>query len=177
MRTQLEPRTGRSGALQLLKQLRQGGIQPSEIRTAERRVCVAYLRLEGYTQEEMAEIFGVHRQTIVRDEKANRQQAARLVDELDARSVAGGLIGWARHLAAKAVKDKDHALAWRIQRELVHDLQALGYLPKAADVHDVRVSTFADLAALATQGSVLSPDDHDSPAAELPAPPEAEDED
>ena len=94
----------------------------------ERRICVAYLRLEGYTAEEIAEIFDVHRQTISRDQKALRQEAGRLVDEMDARSVSGGLIAWARHLTARALKAKDTGLAWKIQKELVGELRALGYL-------------------------------------------------
>ncbi len=136
------------GALALLKQVREGMIAPKELSTQERRVCVAYLRLEGYTQEEIAEIFGVHRQTIARDERANRKDAARLVDELDLRSVAGGLIAWAKHLTAKALKAGDHALAWKIQRELLSDLQSLGYLPRSTEQHYVEVRTVADLVRL-----------------------------
>jgi transcriptional regulator with XRE-family HTH domain len=119
---------------------------------------VAYLRLEGYTQEEIAEIFGVHRHTIARDEKMNRAELARLVDELDVRSVAGGLIAWAKHLTAKAIKEKDYALAWRVQREVVADLQGLGYLPKAPEQHEVRIGTFADLVKLAQEPLVVEAD-------------------
>lgn len=144
-------RTGRRSALDLLRRVRSTEIRPDEVSTHERRVCVAYLRLEGYTQEEIAEIFQVHRQTIVRDEAALRKETAKLVDDLDARAMAGGLLGWARHITAKALKEKDFALAWKVQRELVTDLQGLGYLPKAAEQHDIRVGTFVDLARLAAQ--------------------------
>jgi hypothetical protein len=150
-------RSNRRGAVQLLKRVRDGTLEAGEISTHERRVCVAYLRLEGYTQEEIAEIFAVHRHTIARDERANRAELARLVDELDVRSVAGGLIAWARHLTAKAIKEKDYALAWRVQREVVADLQSLGYLPKAAEQHDVRIGTFADLAKLALEPLAVEP--------------------
>jgi hypothetical protein len=143
------------GAVQLLNRVREGTLAPDELSRHQRRVCVAYLRLEGYTQEEIAEIFGVHRHTIGRDEKANRAEVARLVDELDVRSVAGGLIAWGKHLTAKAIKEKDYALAWRVQRELVADLQSLGYLPKAAEQHDIRIGTFADLAKLALEPFAL----------------------
>jgi len=142
---------GRRGALDVLKGVRSGAIQPSAVGTEERRVCVAYLRLEGYTQDEMAEIFRVHRRTVSRDERAIRKEAAALVDELDVRSVAGGLIAWGRHLTAKALKDGDSALAWRIQRELIQDLQSLGYLPRAPEQHTVQLSTFVDLARLAAE--------------------------
>ena len=59
----------------ILKKIREGFLDPKEISVSDRRICVAYLRLEGYTQEEIAQIFKVHRQTIIRDEKANRKEA------------------------------------------------------------------------------------------------------
>jgi len=82
---------------------------------------------------------------------------ARLVDELDVRSVAGGLIAWAKHLTAKAIREKDYALAWRVQREVVADLQGLGYLPKVAQQHEVRIGTFADLVKLALEPLAVEP--------------------
>ena len=151
MQTDTPQRPGRRSALDLLRRVRAREVRPVEVTTHERRICVAYLRLEGYTQEEIAEIFEVHRQTIARDEQAIRKEMAHLVDDLDARAMAGGLLGWARHITAKALKEKDYALAWRVQRELVSDLQSLGYLPRAVEQHDVRVGTFVDLARLATQ--------------------------
>jgi len=132
-----------------LKKIREGFLDPKEISISDRRVCVAYLRLEGYTQEEIAEIFKVHRQTIIRDERANRREAAKLVDEIDVKSVAGSLIAWARHLAAKALREKNYALAWKIQRDLVSDLQSLGYLPRSPEQYHVQIGTFLDLVQLA----------------------------
>jgi len=150
-------RSVRRNALELLRRIRSGEVRPEEVTRHERRVCVACLRLEGYTQEEIAEIFEVHRQTISRDVRALRKQAAHLVDEIDVRSVAGGLISWAEHIRAKALKEKDYQLAWRVQRELVSDLQGLGYLPRAPRQHDVRVTTFADLAKLAAEDAETAP--------------------
>jgi len=140
-----------TGVIQVLNRLRNGDLAASEVSMQERRACVAYLRLEGYTQEEVAEVFGVSRQTVVRDERANRKETAKLVSDLDVRAVAGGLIRLAGHLRTKALKEKDYGLAWRIERELVGDLQGLGYLPKAAEQHNVHIATFADLAKLAVQ--------------------------
>lgn len=136
--------------VEILKHIREGLIQPKKISMTERRACVSYLRLEGYTQEEIAEIFNVHRLTIMRDEKANRHQAIRLVDEIDVKSVAGCLIGWARQLTAKALREKDYALAWKIQRQLISDLQSLGYLPRSPEQHQVQIGTFVDLVQRAT---------------------------
>ena len=138
-----------SNVVDILKRIREQSLNPKEISTSDRRVCVAYLRLEGYTQEEIAEIFRVSRQTIIRDEKANRRDAARLVDDIDVKSVAGSLIAWARHLAAKALREKNYALAWKIQRDLVSDLQSLGYLPRSPEQYHVQIGTFLDLVQLA----------------------------
>jgi len=134
-----------------LRKIREGFLDPIEISVSDRRVCVAYLRLEGYRQEEIAQIFKVHRQTIIRDEKANRRDAAKLVDEIDVKSAAGNLIVWARNLAAKALRKKDYALAWKIQRELISDLQSLGYLPRSPEQYNVQIGTFVDLVQLATK--------------------------
>jgi len=133
---------------------------------------VAYLRLEGYTQDEIAEIFRISRQTVSRDEKVNRRRAAGEVDEIDVKSSAGRLMGLAEHLTAKALREKDYALAWRIQRELVQDLQSLGYLPKAVEQHQVQLATFLDLARLAaeTRPEALVPEAAQAKA--LPAPPD-----
>ena len=162
----------RRGALELLKKMRAGELRQDEVSAHERRVCVAYLRLEGYTQEEMAEVFGVNPRTIARDEHMNRKAAGRLVDDLDVRSVAGGLINLARHMQARAIKEKDYGLAWRIERELVADLQSLGYLPRAPEQHQVQLATFADLARLAAQTGEIEAD----ATLQLPAGEENEDD-
>jgi len=140
-----------SNVLDILKRINEQSLNPKKISTSDRRVCVAYLGLEGYTQEDIAKIFRVSRQTIIRDEKANRREAARLVDDIDVKSVAGSLIAWARHLAAKALREKNYALAWKIRRELISNLQSLGYLPRSAEQLRVQIDTFVDLVQLATK--------------------------
>ena len=147
----------RRSTIDILKRLREGQLQATDINTYERRVCVAYLRLEGYTQDEIAEIFGVCQRTVARDENSNRKNLAKLVNNIDVKAIAGGLITWAKHLTAKAIKEKDYGLAWRVQRELVADLQSLGYLPKAAEKHAVQVGTFVDLARLAIEQPLDEP--------------------
>ncbi len=135
----------------ILKRIREGLLDPKQISISDRRVCVAYLRLEGCIQEEIAQIFKVHRQTIIRDEKANRLEAAKLVDEIDVKSTAGNLIVWAVHLAAMALREKDYGLAWKIQRDLISDLQSLGFLPRSPEQYNVQIGTFVDLVHLATK--------------------------
>ncbi|MGB2865423.1 MAG: hypothetical protein WBC05_18985 [Sedimentisphaerales bacterium] len=137
--------------IDILKRIREGILDPKEISVSDRRVCVAYLRLEGYRQEEISQIFKVHRQTIIRDEKANRKDAAKLVDEIDVKSVAGNLIVWARNLTAKALREKNYGLAWRIKTELIDKLQSLGYLPRSPEQYNLQIGTFADLVQLATK--------------------------
>ena len=73
------------------------------------------------------------------------------MDEIDVKSVAGNLIVWARNLAAKALREKDYALAWKIQRELISELQSLGYLPRSPEQYNVQIGTFVDLVQLATK--------------------------
>lgn len=144
-------RRGHRGVLEILRRLNVQELRPEEIGLHERRACVTYLRLEGYTRQEIADIFKVHPQTITRDEKANRKELAKLVTDIDVQAVAGGLAASAKHLYGKAMKEKDYALAWRIEREVISDLQSMGYLPKAAEQHQVHISTFTDLGKLAVQ--------------------------
>ena len=140
-----------TNVIDTLRYINEGQINPKDISSADRRTCVAYLRLEGYSQQEISEIFNVHRMTIIRDEKFNRNQAAKLVDEIDIKAEAGNLIVYAKHLTAKAIREKDYNLAWKIQRQLVSDLQSLGYLPKAPEQHQVQIGTFIDLVQLAVK--------------------------
>lgn len=42
-----------------------------------------------------------------------------------------------------------------MQREVIADLQSLGFLPKAAERHEVQIGTFADLAKLALEPLAL----------------------
>ena len=138
-------------ALDTLKMIREGSMEPGDISIQDRRICVDFLRSEGYSQQEICEIFKVHRHTIIRDEKAIRKEYAKLVDEIEVKSTAGELIAHARHLTARAIREKNYALAWKIQRELIGDLQSLGYLPKAPEQHQLQIGTFVDLVQLAAE--------------------------
>ena len=90
---------------------------------------------------------------------------------MDAKAVAGGMIASARHLYNKALKEKDFALAWKITCDLQEKLQDAGYLPKAADKHELHISTFTDLATLAAEETSVT--GHEA----LPEPGDGQDED
>lgn len=128
-----------------LKHIREGSINPKDIPARQRQLCVAYLRLEGYTQIEISEIFKVNRITIIRDEKIIRKGYKKLIDELDVKAIAGELIATASQLISKAVRKEDYGLAWRIRSELITKLQSLGFLPKAAEQVNIHMNSFVDL--------------------------------
>ena len=121
------------GVIELLAKLQSAQVSPDEVTTEERRMCVSYLRLEGYTQEEMAKIFNVHCATIGRDEKIMAERAAKMIKDLKPQAVVAGLISWAKHLTAKAMKEKDYALVWRVQKELVDVLTSLGLMGRRSE--------------------------------------------
>lgn len=155
----------KSGVIELLAKLQSGEVRPAAITLEERRSCVNYLRLEGYTQEEMAKIFGVHRATIGRDEALLAERAGQGIADIKTKEVAAGLIAWAKHLTAKAMKAKNHALVWRIQKELTEKLEELGIiaaLPRASDAPTQWVAVF---------GRETNDEDHRL----LPAPEDADD--
>ena len=122
-----------TGVIDLLSKLHCGSIRPDEVTTEERRTCVSYLRLEGYTQEEMAKIFDVHRTTIGRDEKIMAERAAKMIKDLKPQAMVAGLIAWAKHLTSKTLKEKDYGLAWKIQKELVDKLESLGLMGRRSE--------------------------------------------
>ena len=140
-----------SSPVDILRQIKDGSIEPQQISLQVRRDCVQYLRHEGYTHQEIAEIFKVSRQTIIRDEKAIRAEHSILVKDLDIDAIAGELIVVANNLMAKLIRNKDYFPAWKIQCDLITKLQSLGYLPKAAEKLNLNVTSLADLIKLAEE--------------------------
>ena len=160
------------GVIELLAGLQAGAASPDDVSTEERRMCVSYLRLEGYTQDEMAKVFAVHRATVSRDEKVLAERAAKMIQGLNTDAVAGGLIAWAKHLTARAMKDRNHALVWRIQKELVDKLESLGLVGKrdsGQPVWELLYACASDRGLLEVDGQAGEPTDRGS-LPQLPPP-------
>ena len=137
------PPTEPSPVLTIIRQIKTGGLKGKDLDPDDRRRCVRHLTGEGYSNVEIAEIFGVHERTIARDRALIRQENAFLPDPSFESEAIGDLIHQARfvrgrmlRLARSATTDPGLELEtlrtfWTVTRELVQSLQGLGCLPMA----------------------------------------------
>lgn len=118
-------------AAEIVDMIRKGTLQPSELKAEDRRPTVAYLRLEGYTADEMAGLFKVNIRTITGDLKLLSEDRTKIIKGLDLFEVSGRLIQIAKHLALKARREGSYAASWKIEKELIESLQSLGFVYRA----------------------------------------------
>ena len=118
-------------ASEVVDMIREGTIQPSELKAEDRRPVVAYLRLEGYTEDEIAGLFKVTIRTISNDLKILSEDRTRVMKGLDLFEVAGRLVQKGKNLARKALKEGKYATSWKIEKELIGALQDLGFVYRA----------------------------------------------
>lgn len=130
---------------QELKDMQAAGFFPSddvakELDTEERRREVFKLHLRGYDQTQMSKIFGVHRQTIVKDMKLIRQK---LVSELTS-------------LGAEGLVTQSFSMYELLQHEVLKRLDLIPFTDKKAiplirlakDLEDSKVKLLSTIGAL-----------------------------
>lgn len=118
-------------AAEVLSMIRDGMLKPSELSAEDRRPVVAYLRIEGYSKEEMSRLFEVSSRTIAFDLAAVSKSRVKIMKGLSLLEVAGRLYENARYLARKARREGSYATSWKIEKELVESLQSLGFIYRA----------------------------------------------
>lgn len=142
-----------AGALELIRRLRQGELEPSSLSAEARRSCVECLTSEGCSVAEIAGVLKTTERTIARDRARIREANAlrrdpALTDQMAGRLVTEADASIARLRRLSRDKDAPHAArveaeraCWAISRDLVASLQRLGHLPTAATVvqADLRV--------------------------------------
>ncbi len=114
-------------ALDLIEQINKNELDPTHLHRKERIGIVAALSGQGWTQNEMAQLLRVTDRTIRKDERTLYDNSAKLVENITIKRVAGNMLRLARTLQAKAIKDRNFELAWRIEREKNDELRKLGY--------------------------------------------------
>jgi transposase len=118
----------------LLRAIKSGVKQASELTMYQRRLVVYLLRQRGSTQDEISAILDVSRRTIVSDFKALRELAASAVATFDPTILAGEIIQKFEHLYNKALSEGTAKMAaWVLGKE-VDILQSLGLLYKAPEL-------------------------------------------
>lgn len=118
-------------ASEVVDMIRRGTMQPAELKLGDRRPVVAYLRLEGHTEDEMAGLFNVSLKTISNDLRAMSEDRTRAMKGLDLFEISGRLVQIAKHLALRARKAGNYATSWKIEKELVESLQGMGFVYRA----------------------------------------------
>ena len=118
-------------AAEVLSMIRDGTLKASELQAKDRRPVVAYLRLEGYSKEEMSRLFEVNVRTIGDDLEVLSKDRTKIIKGLNLLEVAGRLYQTAQHLSRKARREGSYAASWKIEKELIESLQSMGFVYRA----------------------------------------------
>jgi hypothetical protein len=128
----------RDSAAATLANIQAGAVDPSEISPTSRRILVAQLMMEEVPPPQISTMLRVSRQTIWRDIKAIRREMGERLTDVDVRALAGEHMTRAEYLASRLMRDKRYMDAWKVRRDLIADLQSLGFLVKAPEVVEIR---------------------------------------
>ena len=116
----------------LLKLISEQKLEPKQLTTHQRRICVRFLLQQGsYTQFEIAQILHIPEVYVYRDKKKIQEQNQWMLDDLDERRIAVDIIQTAERSIARLSKASKQKEAWTVAREMVEVLQTLGYLKRA----------------------------------------------
>lgn len=128
--------------LSLIAQIKEQRLDPKVIGSDDRRRCVEFLRAEGYSIAEIAQILKRDERTIFRDIKQIRADHALAPDPAFSERMIGELLHQAEismsRLRRIAREPKASAMerlmaeagAWKVHRECFEALQSVGYLPR-----------------------------------------------
>lgn len=118
-------------AVEVLSMIRDGTLKASDLKAQDRRPVVAYLRLEGYSNEEMSRLFEVSSSIIKKDLEFLTKDKTQIIKKLNLLEIAGNLYQVAQHLSRKARREGSYAASWKIEKELIDSLQSMGFVYRA----------------------------------------------
>lgn len=128
--------------LTLINEIKDKRISPKGLSTEDRRRCVEFLRAEGYSIAETAQILGRNERTIRRDIDHIQESHALAPDPRFAERMIGQLaheaevsIARLRRIAREGScsgmeRLMAEGMAWKTFREFFEKLQSVGYLPR-----------------------------------------------
>ncbi|MDD5774413.1 MAG: hypothetical protein PHS64_00560 [Candidatus Omnitrophica bacterium] len=127
--------------IQLLQEIHSGQVNPRVFDKPSRQMCVDFLKLEGYTNAQIAQVLKCSERTVTRDISDIQDRHKMRPNPDFVMKFIGDVFRKAMHhhdsflhlARAKetSVCDKIQAelAAWKVLKELVDKLQSLGYLP------------------------------------------------
>jgi transposase len=115
----------------IIKGIKNKEITGKDITVDERRMVVNSLKLSGQGQDNISEILGVSRRTIVSDYKVLRQQQALAIQNTDTTEIAGEVYEIAKTCIRKAMVAGHYKTVSGIMRDMVELLQSMGLVYRA----------------------------------------------
>lgn len=126
-------------AIALLSDIQAGVIDPKELTTEKKTLCVQFMILQqSYTVIEMATLLQVDRSTIYNYKKKLYQENAISQLVIDESTIALELIETAQHSSAKLMSEKKYKDAWTVRKECLEMLQTMGYVKKVEQKLNVK---------------------------------------
>ena len=120
--------------LRLVKEIKDGTIDVNAIDEFTRKTLVfALLEEMTFSHGQIAELMGVSRGRISALNKKRKESYINLLTEVDLKSLVGNHMQVAEHCKTQMAKNGDWHGVWKVHRELLQDLQSLGYLRKVPD--------------------------------------------
>lgn len=128
-------------AYRLIKQIKEGSLDPKNLSAEQRQDCVEALRMEGQSYPSIAQLLERNEKTIKRDweaickrnsKKPSPEYALRLIGELiEKASAKGDHLTRLSHSKEGSIQEKAQAeyYAWKVLQEASQLLQSAGYLP------------------------------------------------
>ena len=140
-----KPGEDERSVLSIIQDIKSGALNPKTISPEERQRCVEFLLREGYTREQVAQIFMTTDRTIRRDLVEIKRKNALTADVTLAKEIIGDmfqkammhhsyLVRLSRSSEAGVMeKGQLEFMAWRVLKEMVEKFQSLSYLPQKAE--------------------------------------------
>lgn len=120
-------------AIVLLKQLRDGIIDPKTLSANQRRSCLAVVADGSKLAYELAALFQVTQKVIRNDLAYLRRQVGKMVSEWDLEAVVGDLYMARERCVKAATKQGDPGLVWTIHKEFAKVLIDMGVVERKND--------------------------------------------
>jgi len=161
-----EPASDKDPVLALIAKIKEKTLEPRVLAADDRRRCVEFLRGEGCSVAEMAQILKRDERTIARDLAAIRAANAFTPTPHFSEQMTGELLRQAdvsvsrlRRIARESTASAmerlmAEAAAWKVYKEAIDKLQSLGHLPRVpttvvagflADQHADPIATYQEL--------------------------------
>lgn len=120
--------------LRLVEDIKLGNIDVENLDSFTRR-SLTYALLEEmvFTHAQIAELVGFSRTHVSKLNAQRKESYIPILNSIDLKAVIANHVQASEHVKTKLAQGGDWLGVWRVHRELLQDLQSLGYLKKMPD--------------------------------------------